>query len=175
MELISPELNSRLDSLVTGAFLLNRVLDRMMSLFSVKFKLLNTSRILHKTLAHHFPLAGDEVSEFQDSRGMLTIYGETPRADFDAITHIELFEMMLEEFVKYQDAIEDVIDYASTEKDLMTKNFLMKYLSEMNPYITTAMNLVEVSKAYGVEPMAMQLFDNEVEHCLAVPNLAGDN
>lgn len=174
MELISKELNSRLDSIVTGAFFLNRILDRMMSLLSVKFKMLNTAHILHPTLAHHFPNAADEVSDFQDSRGMLTVYGNTPKADFDASTHIELFEMMLEEFIKYQDLIEDVIDYAAMEKDLMVKEFLMKYLSEMNPYIATAMNLVEISKAYGTDTMAMQLFDDEVEVCLAVPNLAGD-
>lgn len=172
MELISKELNNRLDAIVTGAFFLNRILDRMMSLLSVKFKMLKSSKLLHEKLAHHFPIAADSVSNFQDSRGMLTIYGETPRADFDATTHIELFEMMLEEFIKYQDLIEDVIDFASQEKDLMTKNFLMKYLSELNPYISTAMNLIDIATAYGTDGRGMQLFDVDIEKCLAVPNLA---
>lgn len=169
MELVNPEVNERLNAIVTGAFYLNRVLDRMMSLFSVKFKMLNTARILHPALAHHFPSAADEVSDYQDSRGALTVYGATPLANFDATNHVELFEMMLEELIKYQDAIEDAIDFVIQEKDLMTKEFLSKYLLELNPYIATVANLLDVARAYGVDSRGMQMFDADMEKCLVSP------
>ena len=168
MELISQELNTRLDSIVTFAFFLNRQLDRSMSLISVKFKLLKTSKLLHEKFAHFFPTFADFLSEYQDSRGMLTVYGETPKADFDANSHIELFEMFLEEFIKYQDMIEDVIDACIAEKDHMTKAFLDGYLLKLNPYIQSAENVLDVAKMYGVDPLGMQLFDSEIEHCLTV-------
>jgi ferritin len=139
-----------------------------MSLLSVKFKLLKTSELLHKAFAHHFPEAADWVSNFQDSRGMLTVYGETPTGDFDASSHIELFEMFLEEFIKYQDMIEDVIDSCISEKDHMTKAFLDGYLLKLNPYIQSADNVLQVAKMYGTEPLGMQLFDTEIENCLVV-------
>jgi len=168
LELISQELNTILDSLVTEAFTCNRILDRSMSLLSVKFKLLKTSELLHAKFAHWFPQAADLVSNLQDSRGMLTVYGATPLANFDAVSHIELFEMFLDEFVKYQDMIEDAIDASILEKDRMVEAFLKDYLLKLNPYIQSAMNVLDVARMYGTEPLGMQLFDNEIEHCLTV-------
>lgn len=167
-ELISQELNARIDFAVTSAFRLNRLLDRACSILSVKFKLLKTSELLHKKFAHWFPQAADFLSNFQDSRGMLTVYGETPLADFDAVSHIELFEMFVDEFIKYQDEVEDIIDASILEKDRMTESFLRDYLLKLNPYIQSAMNVLDVARMYGTEPLGMQLFDNEIKHCLTV-------
>jgi hypothetical protein len=168
MELITEALNSRLNEIVSEAFVCNRILDRGMSLLGVKFRLLKCSKLLHIKLAHFFPNFADKVSDFQGSRNMLTVYGATPLADFDASSHIELFTMFQEEFIKYQDMIQDVLDAAIFEKDHMTKAFLDSYLLALNPYIETICNIVDLATAYGTDPLGMQLFDNEIEKCLTV-------
>jgi ferritin len=168
LELISEALNSRLNNIVTASFAANRVLDRSMSLLAVKFRLLNCSKLLHEKLAHAFPKIADFVSDFQGSRNMLTIYGVTPVADFDASSHIELFKMWQEEFIKYQDLIEDTIDFAVLDKDTMTKNFLDKYLLDFSPYVETVNNLVDLAVACGDTTLGAQLFDTEVERCITV-------
>ena len=168
MELISNELNRKLNALVTHAFYLNRILDRDMSLLSVKFKMLNSAKILHPKFAHAFPALADNISDYQDSRGMLTVYGVTPLADFDFENPIQMFVNIREEFVKYQDMVEDVIDSAIAEKDHATKIFLDGYLSKLVPFIASADNIVEVAIAYGNDTKSMQQFDDEIEHCLVV-------
>ena len=168
MKLISDELNSRLDILVGGAFRINRVLDRSVSLLATRFKLLKTAEIVHEKLAHMFPVLGDMVSNFQMIRGMETIYPETVRGDKSYNNHIELFEDMREEFSLYQDAIEDCIDFSIAEKDHATKSFLQSYLSGYLKYIETIDNLVEISTRYGLDFLASQLFDDESYHCFTI-------
>lgn len=174
MEMISESVNSRLNFLITEAFKGNRLLDRGMSLLNVQFRLLKTAKTLHESLAHHFLEMADFLSNFQGDMGMLTIYGETPTADYNVSNYIELFEMFLECFIKYKDAIEDVIDFCSSEKDHMTKATLMTYLLDFKPYVVTMVNILDAAKDYGTNPLDMKLFDDEIDDFLTIP-IVGDN
>ena len=171
--MISESVNNKIDFLVTEAFKCNRTLDRGMSLINVKFKLLKTAKILHESLAHHFLEMADFLSNFQGDMGMLTVYGETPTADYNVSNYIELFEMFLDYFIKYKDAIEDVIDFCSFEKDHMTKSTLMEYLVNFKPYIVSMVNVLDAAKDYGIAPLNMRLFDDEIDDFLTIP-IVGD-
>ena len=172
--MISESVNSRLDFLLKKAFEGNRILDRGMSLLNVQFRLLKTAKTLHESLAHHFLEMADFLSNFQGDMGMLTIYGETPIADYNVSNYIELFELFLNYFIKYKEAIEDVIDFCSSEKDHMTKSTLMKYLLDFKPYVVSMVNVLDAAKDYGTDALNMRLFDDEIEAFLVIP-IVGDN
>jgi len=172
--MINETVNSKLDFLVSEAFKCNRILDRGMSLLNVQFRLLKTAKVLHPNFAHHFLEMADFISNFQGDMGMLTIYGDTPVADYNVSNYIELFEMFLDCFVKYKDEIEDVIDFCSSEKDHMTKSTLMKYLLDFKPYIVSIVNVLDAAKDYGTDALNMRLFDDEIEAFLVIP-IVGDN
>lgn len=173
-ELISKELNDRLSKILGECFYLNRVLDRGISLLEVRWKLLNTAKVIHPSIAHTLPLLGDKISEFQSKRNCESIYPDTIGGLKEYGSPIEFFEFVLEEFNRFEDEIYDTISYAAMEKDYASKQFLQSFLSEFEDYIATMNNIVDVANAYSTssDSMAMQLFDNEIEHCLTIPNLS---
>lgn len=176
-ERISKELNDRMSFLLGECFRLNRVADRGISLLEVRWKLLKTASVIHPSIAHMLPLLGDKISSWQAKRNAESIYPDTVGGSKEYSSPIEFFEFLLEEFNKFEDEICDVIDYAQSERDHASTQFLKSFLAEFTDYIATMNNIVDIANAYSgtSDPMAMQLFDSEIEHCLTIPNLAGDD
>lgn len=174
MEMISERLNEGLNSIVGSLFALNRLFDRAMSVLAVKHKALNSVRILHPSLAHQFPLIADSVTEMQQKRNMLSKYPATPEGNQMYETPIQFYEIALEEFHKLEDLVEDTLDVAILEKDHVVKAFLDGLLMQWASYVETMENIVDVCRNYGNDFKSQMQFDDEIEHCLTVPNLAGD-
>jgi len=173
-ERISKELNDMLSFLLGECFRLNRVADRGISLMEVRWKLLKSAPIIHLSIAHMLPLLGDKISSFQSKKNCESIYPDTTGGSKEYSSPLEFFEFVLEEFNKFEDEISDVIDYAQSEKDHATVQFLKSFLAEFLDYTATMNNVVDVANSYSrtSDPMAMQLFDRDVEKCLLIPNLA---
>ena len=175
MEMISQRLNEALNEIIGKLFALNRLYDRAMSELGVKHKALKSASILHPTIAHFFPIFADSVSEYQQSRNMLTRYPATPEGNESYENPLQFYETALEEMNKFEDMVCDAIDLASIEKDWSTEAFLKEVLRKWNPYLETANNLVDICRRYGNDPKSQMQFDDEIENCLTVPNLAGDD
>lgn len=174
MEMISQKLNEALNEIIGKLFALNRLYDRAMSELSVKHKAVTSAAILHPTLAHFFPKFADSVSEYQQSRNMLTRYPATPEGNESYENPLQFYELALEEMNKFEDMVCDAVDLAVFEKDWSTEAFLKEVLKKWNPYLETINNIVDICRLYGNDPKSQMQFDDEIEHCLAVPNLEGD-
>lgn len=174
MEMISERLNEGLNSIVGALFALNRLFDRAMSVLAVKYKAINSTKILHPSLAHQFPLIADSVTELQQKRNMLSRYPATPEGNEMYENPLQFYEVALEEFHKLEDLIEDVLDVAMEDKDHVVKSFLNNLLNQWSVYIETMENIVDVCRNYGNDPKSQMQFDDEIENCLTVENLAGD-
>lgn len=161
MGLIDKNLNDELDTLVGQAFLGNRILDRAMSILSVKFTMNNSVKFLHTGFAHLYPLLADQISDYQGSRNNLTGYPDTP-ADFsDYNTPLEFFEKLLNYQITYEESVKEVIKTAVDLGDLTTEAFLKKYLLTLNKYMEQIILLRDKAKAYGSNLMD---FDRDIEN-----------
>ena len=170
--MIDENLNENLNLIVGSLFALNRLFDRAMSVLAVKYKAINSTKILHPSLAHQFPLIADSVTELQQKRNMLSRYPATPEGNQMYDSPIQFYEVALEEFHKLEDLIEDTIDMAIIEKDHVVKVFLDGLLIQWSSYIETMENIVDVCRNYGNDTKSQMQFDDEIEVCLTVPNLA---
>lgn len=170
MGLISEELNDMLNGIVTECFSLNRLLDRDMSLLSVKFKMVKTAEILHPTLAHAYlgNEFADSISEYQASRNMLTVYGATPIGDKDYETPLDLITDYYNRNLEFQDMIYDVVDKAIEVGDHTTKVFLDELLSRLSKYTALSITLVDLFTDYGNEPYKLQLLDSVIDKYITV-------
>lgn len=174
MEMISERLNEGLNSVVGSLFAMNRLFDRAMSVLAVKYKALNSAKILHPSLAHQFPLIADSVTEIQQKRNMLSRYPATPEGNQMYDSPLQFYEIALEEFHKLEDLIEDTLDIAILEKDHVVKAFLDGLLMQWSSYVETMENIVDVCRLYGNDSKSQMQFDAVIDSCLTVPNLAGD-
>lgn len=170
MGLISEKLNSELDELIGKCFAINRMLDRGMSLLMVRWKMPNTSSLLHPVLAHSITgdKFADSISDFQGSRDMESIYPETPIGNKNYEYPLDLFYDYHNELLSFEDMIKDTIDDAVEEGDLVTKNFLDGLLSRLVPYTAISQTLIDLCKQYGNDSFHMQLLDANIDKYIKV-------
>lgn len=160
MGLINDNLNSELDTLVGLAFLGNRILDRAMSILSVKFVMNNSVKYLHTGFSHLYPLLGDIISDYQGSRNNLTVYPATPLDDTDYATPLSFFERLLDYQINYEESVKEVIKTAIDLGDFTTEAFLKSYLLTLNKYSEQIILLRDKAKEYGDNHMA---FDKDIK------------
>ena len=107
--LISKDIKTSLEKIISHCFYGNRILDRMCSILSVTFVMPITSNILHHNLAHLYPLLADDISDYMDSRDCTTIYGETPIGDQEYDTVLDCFNKILEINLRLESLIKESI------------------------------------------------------------------
>lgn len=165
MELISEKLNNQLNELVGKCFAINRMLDRGMSLLKVRWKLINTSNILHPKVAHAYPAEkfADGISDYQASRGNETIYPETPVGNKEYNNPMEFFIDYYKENIALENMIKDTIDEAIEEGDTTTKVFLDKILMNLLPFTALSQDLVDLVEKYGNDNFHLQMLDSVIE------------
>lgn len=79
--LINEETSKALDILYNQFFNLNAVYDNAVSYMLNKWCMPNASNIIHKNLAHIFPVLADKISEIKDNYDVRSIRTELPRHD----------------------------------------------------------------------------------------------
>ena len=163
MKLIKDNVNDVLNSLVGDMFAMNRLLDRQMSILSVKFVMPNLSKILHQKYAHAMPLEADKISDYQGSRNCMTIYPETPIGDEDYNSPIELFTRMLEKQLEIEENICEAMNSAYEDGDMSTKVFLQEFLRGFKKYAEQSLILVDKATMYGDILKHWMDFDHDAE------------
>lgn len=165
MELINKELNNMLDNLVGKCFAINRMLDRGVSILSIKFKMIQASEIIHQKIAHVYPsdVFADSISTYQGERGMLTIYPFTPVGDKDYSSPLDFIKDYYKENIELQDMICDTIDKSIEIGDHTTKVFLDGLLNRLSKYTSLSINLVDLFESYGNGNFQLQALDSAIK------------
>jgi ferritin len=158
-QLISDNLNSKLDGLVTKCFEGNRIADRGMSILAVKFAMNKTEALLHAKLAHLYPALADLISEYQGMRDNLTVYGLTPLEDTDYASPLELFNRLLDYMQDLENLISGAVSSAKEEEDFMTFAFLLEFSRTVAKVTGQCLLLVDKAENYS----DWQLFDHNIE------------
>jgi hypothetical protein len=157
--LIDEKVNDKLNEIVTKCFLGNRIMDRGVSILSVKFVMTRTADQIHPKLAHLYPLLGDTISDYQGARNCLTIYGETPLDDSDYNSPLDFFNKMLDYQEDLEALVSESIDVAREEMDYTTKIVLENFLVTLIPVTNQILLLIDKAEKYT----DWMLFDADVK------------
>lgn len=122
-------------------FWLNRVVDRAVSVLSVKFGMPITSKILHQGLAHKYPLLADDVNEILDMFNEYIDYLDTPADVRDYEDIVELFQTILDENIRLYDMTRNAIFVCRENKDINVETHLLDFLEDLNEYVAQAITL----------------------------------
>jgi adenylosuccinate synthase len=142
-------------------FHINRILDRIVSVMSVKFACVKSSEIIHKKYAHAFPMLADKISEIQDSFNVLTDYLDTPKDVSDYNSLEEMFQKVLDNILEANDLITGCIEICIETKDYNVKASLENFLSvEFIKYIRQSIILRDKAKLYGDNVLS---FDRHID------------
>lgn len=163
--LIKEPLNNTLNALVGKCFAINRMLDRGMSLLNVRWKMVQTERILHPKMAHAFTgdLFADGISGYQASRSNETIYPATPIGDKEYNTPLDFFNDVLATLLDFQDTLYDAYDEANDTGDYTTKKFVSNTINNLIPYTDMAQTLIDLAENYGMDGRGIALMDANIE------------
>lgn len=165
--LISENVNTKLDEIVTFCFAGNRFCDRAMSVIDVKFVMPKTEKLLHQKIAHLFPNLADVISSYQASRSCLTIYGLTPKDDSDYSTPSEFFNKLLDYMTDFESLCYDARNLASEDGDITTVVFLDKFIRTIIRLTSACILLVDKSEKYNGDWMR---FDHDIEDFFDLPD-----
>lgn len=157
--LIQENINNALNSLIGDMFSFNRLLDRMMSVLSVKMVMPKTANSLHTKLAHRFPTIADFLSDYQNDRNNLTIYPETPIGNEDYNTPLELFQAMLVRQLLVEENFVETKILAKNSGDYMTAKILDDLLPELKKVTAQILVLCDKAEIYGDMPKHWMDFD----------------
>lgn len=176
-ERISPELTKRMEGLISTLFMLNRIMDRGLSICEVRWKLINFESKFHQIVAHAPPILSDRLTGYMAKRNVEVLYPDTTGGLRDYASPMEFFEFVLENFNRFEDEIEDTIDYAaSVDKDNATKQFLQSFLATWVDYVATMNNIVDLAEQFAPnsESLGLQIFDDEFEKAFVVSDITPD-
>jgi len=159
--LISPKTNEQLNLIIQKMFHLNRILDRLVSVMSVNFSCIKSSKIIHLQFSHKFPLLADQISDIQDNFNVLSDYLETPTDITIYTSLLEMFQRTLDNVLEANDLITGAIEIAIEEGDYNVEASLKEFLSTTYiKYIQQAIILRDKAKLYGDNILD---FDRDIE------------
>lgn len=158
--LITDDLNNSLNSLIGECFLGNRLLDRDVSLLSVKFVMNNCVKYLHESFSHRYPLLADMISSYQDSRNNLSVYPATPEGSKDYASPLELFNDFYNYQIAFEESVKEVLGQAVESGDETTAEFLKQFLLVLSKYTNQVILLCDKAESYGNNYMD---FDRDIK------------
>ncbi len=153
---------SALEAIIKKCFENNRLVDRMVSLFTVKFVMPNTSAIIHQKIAHYYPILADDITNYMAQRNCTTVYGETMAGNQDYSEPIECFNRMLEINLDLEDTVKDAIIVCEENGDYTTKVFLDGFLRNLIPLTDDLLLLVDKATMYSNAHKDLMAFDYEI-------------
>lgn len=163
--LIDARLNNKLNELVGECFAINRMLDRGMSLLNVRWKMVNTEKILHPKMAHAF--TGDDfadgISGYQAKRSNETIYPATPTGDKEYNSPLDFFYDILGTLLKFQDTLYDAYEMSKEIGDYTTKKFVNKIIENLVDYVDMAQLLIDLMENFGNDKRGWALMDANID------------
>ena len=161
--LLTTEVKAVLEEIVAKCFYNNRMLDRIVSILSVKFVMPVTGDIIHHRLAHLYPNIADLVSDYMAERNCTTIYNETPAGNQDYDSPLDCFNYMLELNLDLENIVKKAIKVSHDEGDYTTTVFLDSFLRMLIPITDDMLLLVDKATMYGNSNLSWMKYDNDIE------------
>lgn len=151
--LVSQATVNAVNELVTQCFTENRMLDQIVDTMIVKLKYPLAAELVHKDMAHAFPLIADELGEKCLQRYDISVqYGPTPAGSADYNSILEVCQAIESRMVDFQSMLIGACKIAQDNGDLHVYVELLDVLEDFNPFVEQAMGIVDQAKRYGDSP-----------------------
>ena len=148
--LVSKPTQEALMEFVKQCFVMNRFLDRAVSVLGVKFAMNQLANLLHHGLAHAYPNLSDTAGEkCLEAYNISVIYGETPRGDEDYSTVSECIREINKRTIDFQTLTMGVCKIAHDNNDLQVYADMLDILKKVNEYVTQTILLEDKIEVYG--------------------------
>lgn len=148
--LVSKSTQEALMEFVKQCFVMNRFLDRAVSVLGVKFAMNQLADLVHHGLAHAYPNLSDTAGEkCLEAYNISVVYGETPRGDEDYSTVSECIREINKRTIDFQTLTMGVCKIAHDNNDLQVYVDMLDILKKVNEYVTQTILLEDKIEVYG--------------------------
>ena len=159
---VSQETIKAIYEIVSQSFFINRKLDRIVSVLGVKFALNSTANKLHLGVSHLVPIISDQVGERCLERyNIMVEYGETPSGKENFNSAMEIFQIVEDMIVYYQNMFIGAMKTAFENNDIHVFSDLGTILQEVNKIVEQVILLNDKAKSYGEDRLI--LMDADVD------------
>lgn len=148
--LVSKSTQEALMEFVKQCFVMNRFLDRAVSVLGVKFAMNQLADLVHHGLAHAYPNLSDIAGEkCLEAYNISVVYGETPRGAEDYSTVSECIRAINKRTIDFQTLTMGVCKIAHDNNDLQVYADMLDILKKVNEYVTQTILLEDKIEVYG--------------------------
>lgn len=163
--LLKPEVKKALEDIIGQCFINNRYTDRIASILNVSFVMPYASNEIHHRIAHMYlnDKGADAIGDYMNSRNATIIYPQTLIGDQNYGNAIECMGTILKNQLELEKVVQNGINIARVNSDIMTKSFLEKFLVDLVPYTSAILTLVDKANQYNIsDPKNCASFDHDV-------------
>ena len=148
--LVSQATQEALMEFIKQCFVMNRFLDRAVSVLGVKFAMNQLADLTHHGLAHASPAISDICGEkCLEAYNIPVIYGETPRGDEEYSTVSECIHEINRHTIDFQTLTIGVCKIAHDNNDLQVYADMLDILKKINEYVAQTILLEDKIEVYG--------------------------
>lgn len=161
--LLKPETKLALENIIGQCFINNRYADRIVSILNTTYVMPNAATEIHHRIAHMYfnSYGADGIGDYMVNRNATIIYPETLVGNQKYGSPIECFAKLLQNQLDLEKSITEAIKISVDVNDIMTKNFLEKFMVQLIPYTSALLTLIDKANQFDIsEPINAAKFDN---------------
>lgn len=148
--------------LIKACFIMNRKLDRQVSVLGSQFAMNNTAKLCHLNIAHYFPSLSDKIGEQCLERyNVSVVYGETPSGDEDYKSPQEVIKQMNRLVLDFHSDLKDATKRIFNNDDVHVYADLIDLLKDYNKIAEQTILLEDKLKLYGDDMASYDVHINE--------------
>lgn len=151
--LVSENTQKSLIEIIGKCFEGNRIFDRAVSVLGTKFAYNNTAKLLHKGVAHLFPLIADEIGEKTLERYNIPIfYPFTPEGGKKYSSVADIIKDLKKYVIDFQINLMGVCEIAQNNNDIHVYVDMLDILEDFNKVVEQMILLSDKIDIYGTNP-----------------------
>lgn len=149
-------------ALITECFKQNRFLDRFVSVLGVKFACNQSAGLIHKNIAHYFPVLSDAIGGRTLERYNIAVkYGATPAGEQEYASVTEMMRILEDDMIAFQNLYMGAMKIAWNNNDLQVYTDLGDLLEGVNEIVEQVILLNDKIGYYGED--RIMSFDHDID------------
>lgn len=148
-KLVSETLSNAMDEMSMRFFWMNKKLDRMKAVLSVKFTMPLFSDLVHLELAHKYPLLADNINDIEDEFNIDYFYLGVEGATEEYSSVVDMMKQLLDWTIETNDQLNELINLSKLEHCYNVFWKLGEVSLEYSKYVANAILLYDKAVSYG--------------------------
>ena len=133
-------------------FYMNRMWDATVSVLGVTYACHTASDLIHHKIAHWYPAIADTLNEkCLENFNILAYYPATPAGDVEYDNLVDMMSQMLDETIKFQNAVMGVKQIAHDMQDYMIEVEIDKILIDVNEQVAQMILIHDKAQQYNMD------------------------